>query len=164
MQMGVRIGIDVGKVRIGIAKSDPTGFLASPLETVKRDNAEGTHIRRILDIANEHAAEVIYVGDPINLKGESTLSTHDANLVALDIAKLFREVRLIDERLSTVTAQSRLGAGGKNVKSARSIIDQAAAAILLQQALDIERASGKMTGVKVCSETQTNSANDGDMF
>lgn len=164
MQTGVRIGIDVGKVRIGIAKSDPTGFLASPLETVKRDNAEGTHIRRIIDIANEYAAKVIYVGDPINLKGEKTLSTEDANLVAADISKLFHEVRLIDERLSTVTAQSKLGAGGKNVKSARAVIDQAAAAILLQQALDIERASGKMAGVKVCSETQTISANDGDKF
>lgn len=149
MYNGVRIGIDVGKARIGVAKSDTSGMLASPYDTVKRDLAGDSHIKEIIAIATEHEAKVIYIGHPVNLSGKVTLSTQDALDVADEISKLHPEVWLIDERLTTVTAQSRLGATGKNVKKSRAIIDQAAAAVLLQQALDIEKSSEKFAGTKV---------------
>lgn len=149
MLIGVRLGIDVGKVRIGVAKSDPHGMLASPYKTIPRDLQNNEHVAAILEIVAEFNVGVVYVGNPINMSGESTLSTLDAQGVAQEIANTGVEVYLIDERLTTVTAQSRLHATGKNVKNSRKIIDQTAAAILLEQALEIERVSGKRAGLRL---------------
>ncbi len=150
MRRVVRFGIDVGKARIGVARSDPDGLLATPLETVARDREGGGHIDRIAQLAAEYNAGEFYVGYPLNLRGESTPSTDDAVRVARQLAASVElPVRLIDERLTTVSATRQFQAAGRSASRSRSVIDQAAAVILLQQALDQERASGNPAGREI---------------
>lgn len=147
MRRGVRLGVDVGKVRVGVARSDPDGLLAVPVETVPRGDAS---VRRILEIASEYDALEFLVGLPTSLSGGETASTADARAFADDLAAASdRDVRLVDERLSTVTAHSALRQSGRSQKKSRSIVDQVAAVVLLQQALDVERQSGNPAGSAV---------------
>ena len=151
---GVRLGIDVGRARIGVARCDLHGMLATPVETVPRaKNAKGelspgADVARILEIVSEEGARGLIVGLPLNMRGESTASTDDAR----DFAQLLAdraphlEVRLVDERLSTVSAQSQLRRVGKKTKESRGVIDQAAAVVILQHALEIERVQGVPAG------------------
>lgn len=145
---GVRFGIDVGKVRIGVAQSDPDGLLAMPVETVQRqvDGAVSALCARIAE-ANPSC---IYVGLPLSLNGGHTASTEDAIALAREINDATgAHVQLIDERLSTVSAQSALHASGKTTKTSRGVVDQVAAVMILQQALDSERAQGKVAGISL---------------
>lgn len=148
MRSGVRIGIDVGRARIGVARCDPGAILAVPVETVAR-SAEGddADVRRILEITAEHEAIELVVGNPLSLSGRPTASTDDAIGFAarLSVATAV-PVRLVDERLSTVSAQRDLRAAGRSAKRQRSVVDQAAAVIILQHAIDAERASGEAPG------------------
>lgn len=147
MRSGVRIGVDVGKARIGLARSDFHGILATPVETVKRGDGD---VARILSEAVEVAAIEIVVGLPIAMSGGETPSTADAREFALRIAVASDvPVRLVDERLSTVTAQRLLHESGRNTKSSRPVIDQVAAVIILQHALDFERSGETPPGVIV---------------
>lgn len=152
MRSGVRLGVDVGKARVGVARSDHHGMLATPIETVPRDLASGS-VARVLEIASELEAFEVIVGLPLNMRGERTLSTEDAQGFAEELASALAPrgiaVRLVDERLSTVSAQSQLRQAGKKTKQSRSIIDQAAAVVILQQALDIERARDEAAGTEV---------------
>lgn len=149
MRTGVRLGVDVGKARVGVARSDPHGMLATPVETVARDLPSGS-IARVVEIASELGAFEVVVGLPLNMRGEHTLSTDDARgfaeELAAALAPLGAAVRLVDERLSTVSAQTQLRQAGKRTKQSRSIIDQAAAVVILQHALDIERSRGEAAG------------------
>jgi putative Holliday junction resolvase len=146
----VRIGIDVGKARIGVARTDPHGMLATPVETVPRSK-EGdgdADIRRIRDIVAELDAMEIVVGLPLSMSGGETASTQDARDFAGRLAAGGGlPVRMIDERLSTVSAQAALHANGRTTRSSRPVIDQVAAVILVQHALDSERSSGKPPGI-----------------
>lgn len=141
MIIGARLGIDVGKARVGIARSDPHGMLAVPLETIQRDHEGATDVQRIAELVTEHEAVECIVGLPLNMKGQHTASTDDAVAFAQKIEALGIPVTMIDERLSTVTAWNQLHATGKNQKKSRGIIDQAAAVVILQQAIDRLRAS-----------------------
>ncbi|WP_185021395.1 Holliday junction resolvase RuvX [Curtobacterium sp. JUb34] len=143
MRSGRRLGVDVGRARIGIAVCDRDGLLATPVETVRRDDS--SDLRRILEIADEYDALELVVGLPLSMSGGDTPSTDDARAFAARIAE-HRPVRLVDERLSTVTAQRGLHQAGKNTKKSRSVIDQAAAVIILQHALDHERSAGAPPG------------------
>lgn len=146
MRAGVRLGIDVGKVRIGVSRSDPHGMLATPLETVARSE-DAADRRRIRDIVTELGVFEIIVGLPLALSGAHTASTADAVGFASTLdAEVDVPVRLVDERLSTVSAHSALRASGKNSKKARPVVDQVAATIILQHALDAERATGHAPG------------------
>ncbi len=146
MRSGVRLGIDVGKVRIGVSRSDPHGMLATPVETVARSK-DAADRRRIAAIVTELGVFEIIVGLPLALSGSPTASTADAVAFAEALgAEVDVPVRLVDERLSTVSAHSALRASGKNSKSARPVVDQVAATIILQHALDAERASGRPPG------------------
>ena len=150
MRHGVRLGIDVGKARVGVARSDSHGMLATPVETVTRDAGGVTDVARIAAICRELEPIEIVVGLPLALSGSHTASTNDAVefAAALDRA-LDIPIRLVDERLSTVSAQSALRASGRKAKTQRPVIDQVAATIILQHALDTERASGKPPGSPV---------------
>ncbi|OAH51579.1 Holliday junction resolvase RuvX [Microbacterium oleivorans] len=141
---GVRLGIDVGRARVGVARCDPDGLLAVPVETVPR--AE-TSVTRIVEIAREYDAMEVLVGLPISLGGAETASTTDARefAIALDAA-LEVPVRLVDERLSTVSANAVLRQNGRSQKSSRRIVDQIAAVVLLQQAIDVEKSTGNPAG------------------
>ncbi|MEG8036227.1 putative Holliday junction resolvase [Curtobacterium sp. PhB142] len=143
IRSGRRLGVDVGRARIGIAVCDRDGLLATPVETVRRDDS--TDLRRILEIADEYDVLELVVGLPLSMSGGDTPSTDDARAFAARIAER-RPVRLVDERLSTVTAQRGLHQAGKNTKKSRSVIDQAAAVIILQHALDHERSAGAPPG------------------
>ena len=154
MLRGVRFGVDVGSVRIGVAKCDPDGLLATPLETIA---AGETAIPKIIDLIKEHAPIAVYVGNPLSLNGQVTQSTIGAGEFALalvsaisshpEIGKI--EVRLIDERLSTVSAQRGLHEVGRTQKSSREVIDQAAAIIILEHALESEKRQGDFAGKEV---------------
>lgn len=147
MRTGVRLGIDVGKVRIGVARSDLHGILATPVETVPRGSGD---LARIARLAAEIDAVEIVVGLPIALSGRDTPSTDDARGFAREIGRAaLLPVRLVDERLSTVSANSALRASGRNAKNSRSVVDQVAAVIILQHALEFERSAGSPPGLIV---------------
>ena len=150
MRRGVRLGVDVGKVRVGVARCDRDGLLATPVETVQRrgDDLEPV-LARIAQVATELEAIELVVGLPLALSGRDTASTADARAVADRLAEGPLPVRLVDERLTTVSAQSALHASGRNTRGSRSVIDQVAAVILLQHALDAERARGEAPGALV---------------
>jgi putative Holliday junction resolvase len=144
VRSGVRIGVDVGKVRIGIARSDFHGILATPVETVPRGDGD---LERILAIAAEVDAIELIVGLPLSLAGTATASTDDATGFASRLAAATSlAVRLVDERLTTVSAQAALRASGRTSKQSRSVIDQVAAVIIVQHALDFERIAGTPPG------------------
>ena len=146
---GVRLGIDVGKARVGVARCDPDGLLAVPVETVAR--GDGT-VARLVEIAAEYDALEVLVGLPTSLSGSDTASTTDAREFAAALAAaVAAPVRLVDERLSTVSAHSALRAAGHSQRRSRSIVDQIAAVVLLQQALDVEKRSGSPAGTAVRS-------------
>lgn len=144
MRTGVRVGVDVGTVRVGVARSDFHALLATPVETVQRGAGD---IQRIIAIATELDAIEFVVGLPLALSGARTASTNDATGFASRLAAATDlPVRLVDERLTTVSAQAALRASGRSSKQSRSVIDQVAAVIILQHALDLERAAGILPG------------------
>ena len=146
MRQGVRVGVDVGRARIGVSRSDPDGMLALPVETVQRAD-DGSDIARIQALATELGAVEAIVGLPLSLSGAHTASTDDAVAFASRLADVCGiPVRLVDERLSTVSAQSALRASGRTTRNSRSVVDQAAATVILQHALDAERSSGRPPG------------------
>ena len=146
MRNGVRVGVDVGKVRIGVSRSDLHGMLATPVETVARSE-DASDRRRITEIVGELGAFEVIVGLPLALSGARTASTADAVGFAEALAaEVGIPVRLVDERLSTVSATQALRASGRNTKKARPVVDQVAATIILQHALDAERATGRPPG------------------
>lgn len=140
MRPGRRLGVDVGRARVGLAASDPHGMLATPVATLQRGDST---VRTVLDAVAEYEPVEIVVGLPLSLSGSDTPSTEDARRFAAELAAATSvPVRLVDERLSTVTAQSALRASGRKSKGSRSVIDQVAAVIILQHALDAERSGG----------------------
>ncbi|HEU4808980.1 MAG TPA: Holliday junction resolvase RuvX [Homoserinimonas sp.] len=144
LRPGVRIGVDVGKARVGVSRSDPHALLATPVETVARGDGD---LAVIAALAAESDAIEIVVGLPLSLSGVRTASTDDAVSFARRLAaRVDLPVRLVDERLSTVTAQQALRASGRNSRTSRSVIDQVAAVIILQHALDFERSAGLPPG------------------
>ncbi len=133
----------MGRVRVGIARSDPEGLLAVPVATVARDEAL-VEISRVVEELNP--LELV-VGLPLSLSGLDTVSTEDARAFAeLLAAQVEVSVRMVDERLSTVEASAGLSQAGKSQKQQRAVIDQVAAVILLQHALDSERLQGVEPG------------------
>ena len=121
--------MDVGDVRIGVSRSDPSGMIATPLETVPR--GRGDLARLCALVAEDEAVEVV-VGLPRSLSGGEGPAA--------------AKVRLCDERLSTVSAESVLRERGKKGQKRRAVVDQAAAVVILQNALDTERGTGTAPG------------------
>jgi putative Holliday junction resolvase len=149
---GVRLGVDVGDVRIGVARSDPSGLIATPVETVRRGDGD---LARLRAIAEEEGAVEVVVGLPRSLSGgegpASAKARDFARTLAVTLAGAVPPVpvRLCDERLSTVTAESVLRGQGKKGQKRRAVVDQAAAVVILQNALDTERATGVAPGEPV---------------
>jgi len=141
----VRIAIDVGLARIGVASSDPAGLLASPADTVRRGRGDLGELRRI---ASEREAVEVVVGLPVGLSGREGKSAADARGFAAALAALVAPVpvRLVDERFTTVLAHDALRQGGRDGRARRSVVDAAAAALILQGALDTERSTGRAAG------------------
>ena len=147
MRTGVRIGIDVGTARVGVARSDRDGLLATPVETVPRGS--GT-IERLRELIGELDPIEVIVGLPLSLSGADTASTKDARELAAQLATASGlPVRMIDERLTTVSAQRALHDAGRRAKGSRPVIDQVAAVIILQNALDFERTAANPPGALI---------------
>ena len=145
MRRGVRLGVDVGDVRIGVARSDPSGLIATPVETVRRGKGDLARLRELT--AEDEAVEVV-VGLPRSLSGGEGPSAAKVREFAARIAEAVAPVpvRLCDERLSTVTAEAVLRGQGKKGQKRRAVVDQAAAVVILQNALDTERGTGAAPG------------------
>jgi putative Holliday junction resolvase len=142
---GVRLAVDVGSVRVGVARSDPGGILASPLTVVRTGAGELDELARLAVTAD--AIEVI-VGLPTSLSGREGAAATTARRFAADLAVRLAPipVRLLDERFTTAEAHDALRRGGKDSRARRQVVDAAAAAVLLQAALDAERATGRPPG------------------
>ncbi|MFF1381070.1 Holliday junction resolvase RuvX [Streptomyces sp. NPDC058308] len=147
MRRGRRLAIDVGDARIGVASCDPDGILATPVETVPGRDVPAAQ-RRLKQLADEYEPIEIVVGLPRSLNGGEGPAAAKVRSFTQDLARMVApiSVRLVDERMTTVTASQGLRASGVKSKKGRSVIDQAAAVIILQQALESERASGKAPG------------------
>jgi putative Holliday junction resolvase len=145
MRTGVRLAVDVGSVRIGVARSDPGGVLASPLTVIRAGSGAKDELVRLA--AAESAIEVI-VGLPTSLSGREGAAAAGARSFAADLAERLAPIplRLVDERFTTTEAHDALRRSGKDSRARRQVVDSAAAAVLLQAALDAERATGRPAG------------------
>jgi|SRR5689334_3536657 len=145
MRTGVRLGIDPGDARIGVARSDPSGFLASPVETVRRGKGD---LARIARLARDDEAVEIVVGLPRSLSGVEGPAAAKAREFAVRLSARVAPVpvRLVDERLTTVSAEAMLRDRGRTGQQRRAVVDQAAAVLILQHALDTERSTGTPPG------------------
>lgn len=142
---GARIGVDVGTVRIGVATCDPGGVLATPVETVRRGPGD---LDRLAAIAAERDVIEIVIGLPRTLSGAEGLAAEQVRTFAVGVAERVAPcpVRLVDERLSTVVATRGMRASGVSARKGRASIDQAAAMVILQDALDAERVGDQPPG------------------
>jgi putative Holliday junction resolvase len=145
MIRGVRLGVDVGSVRVGVAVCDPDGILATPLATVPRDATQRhdapTDLVEIARFAREYEAVEVIVGLPINLAGKEGPAAAAVRQYAENLKTAIDPVPVLftDERMSTVTAARRLSERGVRGRRQRAVVDQAAAVEILQTWLDAQR-------------------------
>ena len=145
--MGRKLAIDIGRSRLGIAISDPSGILSSPLDPINRLAEDSETVHEILKIVLDNDIQELYIGDPVSLSGQQTASTVDArNFATLLQAATLVPVRLVDERLTTVSAARNLRDSGKNAKSSKPLIDSASAVVILDSVLHAQRLSGEAPG------------------
>ena len=147
LRLGRRIGIDFGVARIGVAVSSVDAIICGPLATVPNNDDA---LACVLGLIAEQEPIEVYVGLPLNLRGEHTQSTE----LAITFAKLLSQsgvsnLRMVDERMSTRAAQSQLHASGKNSRQSKSVIDAAAATLIVESALSYERATGNLPGIEI---------------
>jgi putative Holliday junction resolvase len=138
MTSGVRLAVDVGSVRVGVAACDPGGLLATPVATLRRDLDGRGDIETIATLVTDLGAVEVIVGLPRSLSGKEGPAATAARLYAGQVADRVAPVpvRLVDERLSTVSATRALGESGVRGRERRAVIDQQAAVTFLQAALD----------------------------
>lgn len=156
LERGARLCVDVGSVRVGVAVSDPDGLIATPVETLPRDlvtatknpAAVPTDLAVLAEQVVERGVKVVYVGLPRHLSGAEGAASASARAYAVQVARLVVPVpvRLVDERMSTVSAHQALHASGRAGRKHRAVVDQVAAVVILQSALDFERGSQRRPG------------------
>lgn len=138
----------MGSVRIGVARSDPSGTLAVPVETVRRGKGD---VAQIVRLAAEYEALEILVGHPLSMSGQpgkaAAIAVDFAEQLAAALPSL--DIKLVDERLTTVQAQRGMQDSGVTTRQGRDRIDQAAAVIIVQHALEFERQNGEALGTTV---------------
>ena len=141
------LGVDLGEKRIGLACSDRSGVLASPLRVLLRSGDPAADRVAVLEAAREAEAQVIVVGLPRSLSGREGPAARGARGEAAALAELADaegiRVELHDERFTTRDAQKALSAGGRNIRAQRDLIDAAAAAVMLQSYLDANRGAAR---------------------
>jgi putative Holliday junction resolvase len=145
VRSGVRLAIDPGSVRIGVARSDPSGVLATPLTVVRRGKGD---LDALASLAAAEEAMEIVVGLPRSLSGREGPAASAAKQFAADLATRVAPlpVRLVDERFTTATAHEALRTSGHDSRARRQAVDSAAAAVLLEAALESERRTGLAPG------------------
>jgi putative Holliday junction resolvase len=145
VRAGVRLAVDPGSVRIGVARSDRSGVIATPLTVVRRGRGD---LDALASLAAAEEAIEILVGLPRSLSGREGAAAATARQFAVALAARVAPlpVRLVDERFTTATAHEALRAGGKDSRARRETVDAAAAAVLLDAALEAERRTGNVPG------------------
>ncbi|WP_258802255.1 Holliday junction resolvase RuvX [Pseudarthrobacter sp. NS4] len=152
---GVKLGVDVGTVRVGVAICDRDSILATPYKTLDRNAKKNSDVRVIAKLAEELGAVQVIVGLPRTMKGEEHASARMAGDYALLLAAelagrgLAVPVNLVDERLSSVAAHRNLHEAGMSSRNHRKVVDQVAAAGILQHAIDMQKARGADVGSRV---------------
>lgn len=158
---GVKLGVDVGTVRVGLAVCDRDGILATPFKTLDRNAKKNSDVKLIARLAEERGAVQVIVGLPRTMKGEehssARMATDYAVLLAAELAArgLDVPVNLVDERLSSVTAHRNLHEAGMSSRNHRKVVDQVAAAGILQHAIDMQKARGADVGSRVTAPSPT---------
>ena len=141
MKIGRRLAFDYGQVRIGVAVSDLSGLIASPLSTLLSQDAALPE--QLLSLIEEYEPIYLVVGEPKHLSGASNPSFFAAHAFG-DLLKTLTEipVHFIDERMSTMNAAKKLRGAGHDAKSSKKLIDAVAATEILESALERERRAG----------------------
>ena len=164
---GVRVGVDVGTVRVGVALSDPSGMLATPHATLARrwpdDDPSADDVSEIVALSGECGAVEVIVGLPRTLSGTEGTAARAARTYAAELARRIAPVgvRLVDERLTSVDAHRALRESGVSGRRQRAVVDQAAAVLILQAALDEERSAGRPPGEPVIHKRRRSKTKDG---
>jgi putative holliday junction resolvase len=140
-ERGRRLGIDPGSVRVGVAVCDPDGLLATGLTTLKRDKKAAGDIAEVVRLVAEYEIVEIVIGRPTSLSGQAGRAVEIADAYAEQVALAVAPVPVsrIDERFTTVSASGALRDAGMSSRRQRSVIDQTAAAVMLQAWLDQQR-------------------------
>lgn len=147
-ERGIRWGVDVGDVRVGVARSDLDGMIATPVQSLERERAAA----QIAAMIAEDGGRAIMVGLPRSLDGTEGPAAAKARSFCDELAARLAAdgtqlpIRLVDERLTTVSAHRALHTSGRKGRRHRSVVDQVAAVMILQQALDAERGTGRAAG------------------
>jgi putative Holliday junction resolvase len=137
------LGVDLGSKRIGIAVSDPSGTIASPLTVVHRSSSRRRDLDEIARIATDEDVDTIVVGLPLTMRGEVGHAAEAAIAEAARLATVVGvPVETHDERLTTVTAERSMIDAGMRGDERRRVVDKVAAAVMLQSWLDSRRARG----------------------
>lgn len=152
---GIKLGVDVGTVRVGVAVCDRDAILATPLKTLDRNPKKNSDVLVIASLVEELGAVQVIVGLPRTMKGEehasARMATEYAELLVRELESrgLDVPVNLVDERLSSVTAHRNLHEAGMSSRNHRKVVDQVAAAGILQHAIDMQKARGTDVGSRV---------------
>lgn len=137
------LALDLGSKRIGVALSDLTGTVASPLTVLQRSRSRRHDHEQIAKLVRDEEADLVVVGLPISLSGDEGPAAKAARAEVAAMATLIDvPIETYDERLSTVTAQRALTEAGVRGRSGRQVIDKVAAAVFLQAFLDHRAARG----------------------
>jgi putative Holliday junction resolvase len=143
---GIWFGVDVGTVRVGIARSDPRGVLAVPVVTLHRDPRRDSDIDELANLIAEYEAVGVVVGLPRTLAGQegraAALAREYGDKLAAVVAP--RTVHYVDERNTSITAARKLRQSGVRERAGRAVIDQLAAVEVLQHWLDIRTGRGRV--------------------
>lgn len=152
---GVRLALDWGRARIGVAACDQAGTLAYPVETIAPAGHHRAVMSRLRELVAEYEPVGLILGLPRHLKGVEGESARLVRDRATRLARRFPdlEVRLVDERMTTVEASRALRAAGRDSRAQRSVIDQAAAVAILSHVLDAERNTGRTPGEVIDGRT-----------
>lgn len=133
------LAVDFGEVRVGMAVSDETGTLASPLPTLKRRRGKRPPLKAMEEVARSHEVEAVVFGLPLELDGSESDWTREVRAVARALGeRLQLPVHLVDERMTSVEAERRVRSSGhsKARREEKSRVDGGAAALILQRWLD----------------------------
>ncbi|HWH34581.1 MAG TPA: Holliday junction resolvase RuvX [Acidimicrobiales bacterium] len=137
------LALDLGSRRIGMALSDPSGVLATPLRVLERGRSHAADHRAVAEVVADVGAERVVVGLPLSLDGGTGPAATAVLVEAEELRhRLAVPVELHDERFTTVAAHQALAAAGRGSRARRGVVDRAAAAVLLQSWLDRRRGEG----------------------
>ncbi len=156
---GVRMGVDVGNARVGVATCDPDGILATPLKTLRRDMKKNSDRRVLRKLIEVHEVTEVFVGLPKTMSGGSSASTEMAEIYAQALANELSTdghqipVHLVDERLTTVSAHRSLHEAGVSSRDFRAVVDQVAAVNILQFSIDTVKAGKNLPGYTLTPQT-----------